>query len=61
MNARVEAVAKVREVLDAHYDDPITEIKKLGQTLIEIADALRELSIGEARSVMEAVMKLENV
>lgn len=38
--ARHELMAKVQEVIESHTDDPIAQLRTLGEALVKIADTL---------------------
>ena len=58
---RAEALAKVKEVLEADTADPAAELRKMGEVLMKIGAALDGLSINDARAVIRAVANLEGV
>ena len=55
---RIEVVGKVNEALSENCDKPCEELRKLGQAMIAIADALEGQSIQEARTIMKSVAVL---
>lgn len=59
MAQRIEVVNKVREVLEDCTEDPAVELRKFGEAIVKIADALKGLSLADAKNVMRAVATLD--
>jgi hypothetical protein len=58
---QIQVLEQVNAVLRLHCDSPIKEMRKMGQALIGIADALDGRSVAEARAIIEAVQQLQSV
>ena len=57
---QADIVSKLREILYAETENPIVELRAMGETLVKIADALDGLTGAQARSVLKALAELEN-
>ena len=55
---KIEVVEKINEVLDDHCERPSAELRRLGEAMIKIADALEDQPILEARAIMQSVAAL---
>lgn len=55
---RIEVVKKCNEILLSHCDDPSDELIKIGKAIVAIGQALKGMSISDARETMEAVKHL---
>jgi hypothetical protein len=56
---RMELVAKIRDIIGNHCNDPADEMITLGKAMSEIGRALKGQSPAEARTILEAVKVLE--
>lgn len=53
--SKLEVIKKCQEVLHNCGDDPADEMIKLGKALMGIGQALKGMSVAEARATMQAV------
>lgn len=56
---QADVVSKLREVLYAETEDPVAELRAMGETLVKIAGVLDGLTGAQARSVLKALAELE--
>jgi len=56
-----DVIEQIDSVLRSHCDDPVAEIRKMGEAMIGIAQALDGRSVAEARAIIEAVRQLQLV
>lgn len=58
MSERQEMLQRVMDILDTACQDPIGELRKSGEAIINLADALGGLSLSEAKKVISAAILL---
>lgn len=58
---KVELLSRVHEILSDHCEDPADVMIKHGHALVAIGNALKGMSLAEARATMNAVAQLEDV
>lgn len=58
---KIEVVNSVLEILDTRCEVPSEELRKHGQAMVEIADALEGQSNSDARAIMKSVESLMDI
>jgi len=58
---KADVVKDVLEILNSHCEIPSEELRKQGQALVEIADALEGQSNSDARAIMKSVESLMDI
>lgn len=56
-----DVVKDVLEILNTHCEVPSEELKKQGQALVDIANALEGQSNSDARAIMKSVESLMDI
>ncbi len=58
---KTDAVKDILTILDTHCEVPSEELRKQGQALVDIADALEGQSNSDARAILKSVESLMDI